>query len=415
MKRILLFPVFFLCWQPIFTQTWQPIQAGDGRFTHILFEQEKASLESRATGTYYLDYVNYDKNFLGNTINNGVYGNLPFTKTDTGYGGIPFVAEYYDSLVLSTNLTNWTALSWQNVVNLTIDSVFVRLNVDNMSGTNDELKMKIVDPIVTPNVNGNWLDFNITTLWQDSLLTSSDIGVHGGGSISFANVGFAVGLQVTGPFGLMFEFSGNLQDTCRLVWSYPTDGVACTNGSVSAPNKTPKKWDLYPTSFYNICTGGIGLNQLVSLAFPHITGTGGYAYYVDCSNPSTPYISDNSSNPFDPNKNQFQHWNMWALVTVTDNIGIEEQTEKGIRVFAYPNPANEFLQVNFTLPHPVQHTSVAIRDIGGRLITQNPYGSFPSGKNTLQIPLALPAGIYTYTIETDGVSLTRKFIAGAGN
>lgn len=412
MKRVLSILAFALISNLVHTQSLQPIDAGDGRFTQFTFEQGKPNLESRATGTYYLDYVEFDRTFLSNTINNGVYGNLCFTKTDTSYGNIPFVAEYYDSLVLSTNFVTWSSMSWQNVVSLTVDSVFVRLNVDNSTATPNYLKMKIVDPVTTTNVTGDWRNFNVTPIWQDSLMTTTDIGVHSPGTISFVNVGFAVGVNISGPFGIMFEFSGDVQDTCRLIWSYPTNGVPCSNGSVSSPNTTPQKWDLYPTSYYNICTGGTGSNQNVSVAFPQITGAEGYAFYVDCANPSTPYVGDNVANGFDGNKNQFQHWNMWALVTITDNIGIEEQNEKGIKVFAYPNPAADILNINFTLLNDAENIDIVITDLSGRSMMKKNIGAYAAGKGSVVIPIDIPAGIYTYSLYADGVVVTRKFIMG---
>lgn len=410
MKRTLSIIAFSFLIIAGYNQTFYPVNAGDGRYSFFSYEQGKPSLDSRATGTYYLDYLEYDKVFLGNTINNGVYGNLCFTKTDTSYGVIPFVAEYYDSLVLTTNLLTWTAIPWQNLVSMTIDSVFIKLNVDNMSGTMDKLKMKIVDPTITSSGAGDWRNFNVVPTWQDSLITNADIGTHGVGSITFATVGFAVGITMNNPFGLMYEFSGNLQDTCRLIWSYPTDGLACSNGAISAPNKTPKQWDLYPTSFYNICTGGTGLVQNYSVGFPRINGSRGFAYYVDCSNPSSPYLNDSVSNGFDGNKNQFQHWNMWALVTVTDNIGIEEQSEKGIRVFAYPNPAKDLLNVSFTLSDAANEVFFSITDLSGNNICCKNMGPYPAGKNSINIPIDVASGMYAYSLTINGVSVTRKFI-----
>jgi len=410
MKRTLSVITFSFLIIAGYSQTFYPVNAGDGRFNYFSYEQEKLSLDSRATGTYYLDYLEYDKVFLGNTINNGVYGNLCFTKTDTAYGVIPFVAEYYDSLVLSTNLLSWTAVPWNSLLSMTIDSVFIKLNVDNMSGTMDKLKMKIVSPTIMSSGAGDWRNFNVAPAWEDSLMTNTDIGVHGSGSITFATVGFEVGITMNNKFGLMFEYSGNLQDTCRLIWSYPTDGSVCSNGSISAPNRTPKQWDLYPSSFYNICTGGTGLVQNYSVGFPRINGNKGFAYYVDCSNPSSPYLNDSVSNGFDGNKNQFQHWNIWALVTVTDNIGIEEQNQKGIKVFAYPNPAKEFLNANLTLSNTANEVLFAISDLtGGRIYTKN-MGSYPEGKSTMSVPINLASGMYAYTLTIDGVSVTRKFM-----
>ncbi len=407
MKRILLFMIGTSLMAAAYSQS--PIQAGDGRFTNFDIPSVKHSLTDRTTGTYYLDYKEYDINFFGSTVNNGVYGNLCFSKTDTAYGGVPFVAEYYDSLIYSADLQTWTPIAWNNVASLTIDSVFCILNVDNFTGNPDWMKMKIVTPTIQTSASGNWLNFNTAPLWQDSSSTTIDIGTISGSSIGFDVVAFAPGITVSNGFGVMFEFFGDPQDTCRLLWSYPTDGAGCAGTGALADN--PLEWDLYPTSFYNICLGGQGGGpvQIPSIGLPRVTGTGGYGYYADCSAPPTPYLNDVGPN-FDPAKNPFQHWNIWAIVTLTDNLGLAEQDEKGIKVYAYPNPATTFLNVDFTLLTAANNVNLTITDLSGRVAVSKPLGAFAPGKNTSNVQIDLSSGVYTYTLDVDGTKITRKFI-----
>src|SRR5688572_13735680 len=85
----------------------------------------KPSLTSRATGTYYLDYAAYDQYFLSSSMQNVYYGNLQYSKVDTAFGAVPFVAEYYDTLLYSddpTNAASWQTLGWNNVASMTVDS-----------------------------------------------------------------------------------------------------------------------------------------------------------------------------------------------------------------------------------------------------------------------------------------------------
>lgn len=411
MKKIYILTLTGLMVSGLFAQAPDPIQGDDGRFTNINVPVVKHNLESRATGTYYLDYLEYDKNLIGSVMQNGVYGNLSFTKTDTAFGAVPFVAEYYDSLVYSDNPTDpasWQSLSWSNVASMTVDSVFILLNVDNFTGTNDWLKMKIVTPTTVAGGTGNWRNFNTTPIWQDSSSTNIDIGTISGGSIGFDVVSFAPGVNVSNSFGLMFQFYGDPQDTCRLLWSYPTDNAGCATG-VLADN--PLAWQLYPTSFYNICLGGDTTTgaQIQSIGLPRITGTGTFGYSADCSAPATPFLGDVAPN-FDPAKNPFQHWNIWAIVTMTDNLGIAEQTEKGIKVFAYPNPAADFLNIEFKLLKDADHVNLTITDLSGRTVISRTLGAFASGKNTSNVQIDLSSGVYTYSLDVDGTKITRKFI-----
>lgn len=407
MKRFLLFMFGTSLMVAAYSQSPDPMQ-GDGRFTNYGVPNAKHSLTDRATGTYYLDYLSYDQNFNLATMQNGVYGNLCFTKTDTAYGGVPFVAEYYDSLIYSPDLATWTPLAWNNVASMTVDSVFIILNVDNFTATDDWLKMKIVTPATVVSGTGNWLNFNTTPIWQDSSSTSIDIGTISGGSIGFDVVSFAPGVNVSNGFGLVFQFFGDPQDTCRLLWTYPTDNAGCANGNLA---DNPLEWDLYPTSFYNICLGGQGggPTQIQSIGLPRVTGSGGYGYYADCNDPATPYIGD-AGTIFDPAKNPFQHWNIWAIVTLTDNLGLAEQNEKGIKVFAYPNPATDFLNIDFTLLEQADNVNLTITDLSGRVALSKVLGAFAPGKSTSNVQIDLSSGVYTYSLDVDGTKITRKFI-----
>ena len=412
MKRILLFMIGATCLVTAYSQSPTPLQ-GDGRFTTLNVPNVKNhTLQDRATGTYFLDYLEYDRNFLGSTINNGVYGNLCFTRVDTAYGGVPFVAEYYDTLITSVDLQAWNSIGWNNVANMTVDSVFILLNVDNSSGMTDFMKMKIVTPTVVTNGSGNWRNFNANApIWQDSTSTTIDVGTITGSQIGFNVLAFAPGATVTGPFAVMYEFYGPPTDTCRLLWSYPTDGAGCPTSSLA---DNPQAWELYPKSFYNICLGGQagGPVQIPSIGLPRITSNFGYAYYADCQAPASPYINDTQAQGFDNAKNPFQHWNIWAVVTISDNMGIAEQSEKGIKVFAYPNPATDLLNINFTLLQPANNVMLTVTDLSGRVAMSRNLGAFATGKNTSNIDINLESGVYTYTLNVDGTLITRKFIVG---
>jgi len=379
--------------QTVLAQSIQPVNGGDGRFQTIIFNDDRGDLSQRSFGSYYMDYLEYDRNYLNSTINNGVYGNLCFTNTDTSYGVIPFVAEYYDNIVLSTNLTTWHEVSWADIISFEVDSVFIKLNVDNTTGNPCKLKMKILEPLLITSGGGNWYDFSVAPIWQDSIITSSDVGTHTSSSITFATVGFDAGITVSGKFAVMFEFSGSVDDTCRLTWSYPTNGNPCSNGAVSPPNATPVQWDFYPTSYYSICTGGTGLDQNVSVGFPRVTGSKGFAYYVDCSNPASPYINDVVGNGFDGNKNQFQHWNIWTKVTVLDQIGIENNSAfSSLKLF--PNPVTDQLNLSFSILEKAGETKINILDITGKTVYSGSLGMLEAGSYQKALHLDLKSGTY---------------------
>jgi hypothetical protein len=92
--------------------------------------------------------------------------------------------------------------------------------------------------------------------------------------------------------------------------------------------------------------------------------------------------------------------------------GIDEN-EIDHSVFAiynnYPNPAVDFTNINFTTPNAGKVT-ITLVDALGRLVHQQNITS-KSGLNSLPVNTSsLRNGIYMYTVEYNGKSMTRKLV-----
>lgn len=92
--------------------------------------------------------------------------------------------------------------------------------------------------------------------------------------------------------------------------------------------------------------------------------------------------------------------------------GIDE-SEVDNSVFAiynnYPNPAADFTNINFTTPNAGK-VNLTVVDALGRLVHQQNITS-KSGLNTVPVNTAsLRNGIYMYTVEYNGKSITRKLV-----
>jgi hypothetical protein len=75
----------------------------------------------------------------------------------------------------------------------------------------------------------------------------------------------------------------------------------------------------------------------------------------------------------------------------------------------YPNPASEFTNINFTTPSAGK-VNLTVVDALGRLVYQQNITS-KSGLNTIPVNTAsLRNGIYIYTVEYNGKSMTRKLV-----
>ena len=81
----------------------------------------------------------------------------------------------------------------------------------------------------------------------------------------------------------------------------------------------------------------------------------------------------------------------------------------------YPNPFNPSTMISFSLPSE-GHVMVNIYDITGRLVSTLVDGSLSSGYH--QVPWdgtdmfnsSVSAGLYIYSLQAEGVSLTRKMV-----
>jgi hypothetical protein len=88
--------------------------------------------------------------------------------------------------------------------------------------------------------------------------------------------------------------------------------------------------------------------------------------------------------------------------------GISDQTAKNILSGAYPNPANNTVNFEYSL-NSENEGSVVIRTLPGTMVKKS---DLKSSENKVSVFTGdLPAGIYFYSLEIDGKSLiTRKLI-----
>lgn len=77
----------------------------------------------------------------------------------------------------------------------------------------------------------------------------------------------------------------------------------------------------------------------------------------------------------------------------------------------FPNPFEMTTSVNVNFNRS-SDVSVKITDLMGRVIGTSKFNNVPAGKSTLDLQIGnVPAGVYFYTIEADGLKVTRKMLA----
>jgi hypothetical protein len=107
-----------------------------------------------------------------------------------------------------------------------------------------------------------------------------------------------------------------------------------------------------------------------------------------------------------------QNWGLWAHVSVgTDVSGFGENAANGFRVIeSYPNPTNEVTNVRYELGVPSDVT-IVVTDITGNVVSKTATSQQSAGEYTVSLDTDnLANGIYTYTLNANKASISKRFI-----
>jgi flagellar hook assembly protein FlgD len=93
--------------------------------------------------------------------------------------------------------------------------------------------------------------------------------------------------------------------------------------------------------------------------------------------------------------------------------GIEENIEflpKEFNLTNYPNPFNPVTQIKFALTKTTE-VKLSVYNVNGQKIAELANGVLNAGKHTIEFDGSrLNSGVYYYTLETEGKSLTQKMV-----
>ena len=338
----------------------------------------KIAATDKATGTYWIDYSEYDKQYPGNNISyvafisDGTY-RYAHNNRDTLLGSFAAIYEKFDSMVVTSDYTFFQEFPKSSVVSVNIDSIFVFVIHENTSGQNDSLTISILglDAQRRPN--------NSNVLWDTLIVTNTSLAPNGD------VLGFAPNLLRTGSnwgYSVKVQYNDpSLVDTFAVVFAnYQNCGYP----------------QVYPAAYYQINLDAASSNSQI---IPLTNGT--VVWYQDCNGNMSPDL---------PDENSFKNWAIWSLVTLTENLGIEEQDEKGVHVVSYPNPAKDIFQIKYGLQQAGE-VMLTITDISGKVqmmknLGYHTFGSF----NTSVDVTGFMSGIYFYTIQVDQIKITRRFV-----
>jgi hypothetical protein len=101
---------------------------------------------------------------------------------------------------------------------------------------------------------------------------------------------------------------------------------------------------------------------------------------------------------------------IYPIVTMT-TLGINSVSKGGLSLFAaYPNPANNTVNINFSLDKTSQ-VDIEIYDIFGKVVKTIHNGSLSTGTNLVAVDISnLEAGSYLYSINAGGNKMFSRFM-----
>lgn len=92
------------------------------------------------------------------------------------------------------------------------------------------------------------------------------------------------------------------------------------------------------------------------------------------------------------------------------NASIKEQNRNDLNLTVFPNPANEFAQLNFELPVETEVT-ITVSDVTGKVVYSENKGSQPAGRHFAKINTSILAkGFYSIVVQTNNSRNTTKLI-----
>jgi len=365
----------------------------------------KPKILDKSTQSYFIDYEAYDY-FLNGNDDNKIQRSISdvlFNRTDSFQLTQAYVV--FDSLILTTDYSDFIPYEAYEFTNMVIDTIYVVLWHGKLSPPSytDTLKMSILKLINgRPSETGTSILATQTIELTNSL---SQPATANGYPLDVVAFGFNYSLPASekNSFAVRFQFIGMPQDTVYLLYSWPSTGNQC--GSYAGV-KDIVLASVYPNSFYRVYP--FGANNSLNNIFPRTDGA--FLWYLDCNGNGTPWLGSSSTTGWDQTENIYQHWAIWARVTLTSTVSAEEISDKGISFRMMPNPAEGQVQLSLnTLRGGIY--SLSVRDVSGRTVMTRNLGALGAGETQLSLDLStLNSGLYTLTVEGNGVQSTRSFV-----
>lgn len=362
----------------------------------------KPKILDKSTQSYFIDYEAYDY-FLNGNDDNKIQRSISdvlYDRTDSFNLTQAYVA--FDSLILTTDYTDFLPYSSTDFTSITVDTVYIALWHGKTSSSS------LADTLVVtlhPAQGGRPVESTIYATQVLELYNSLSQPPTANGYpldvVPFA-FNYTLPANANNSFAVRFRFRSFPGDTVYVLYSWPSTGNQC--GSFTGV-KDIVVASVYPNSFYRVYLAG--QSNTPNNLFPRTTGL--YVWYLDCDGSGDPYIGGNVNN-WNQAENIFQHWAIWARITATASTSVPDLDASGVHFAIQPNPASEESLLRLQLARGGAYT-FTIRDITGKAVLTHNLGALPPGE--VHVPLkvsSLSQGLYTCTLEGNGYVHTQRFV-----
>ncbi len=353
---------------------------------------------NRAIQTFYVDYEYADQ-----TRQDFEFGvsdwwryiwdmnmNYPVSATSSlRYGVVDFYDGTLNQINDSYGLTDGSAypVDVDYTGTLTIDSIFLNVGHQNLSGINDSLVVKVIQ------LDGT--GYPTTTVLNTQMLIQNSSFVGGAGWLNGGIVGFAPAYNVPAStrFGIRIEYHGATVDTFGLLAGFGNNGASC--------GETPTLPWFAVKSLYATNTYKLDINYESYGLLP--TASGADTYYP-CDGVAG-YIAGADS------ENSLQNWAVWLKVTT--NVGLNVENNTGLITNLeqnMPNPFNVNSTINYTLAATAPVT-FRVTDLAGKVVMSENLGKVNAGPHAINLSAnQFESGVYYYTLTAGGSTTTRKMV-----
>ncbi len=348
------------------------------------------------TNTFIVNYDSADAKIWGSAYlhNQSHLMNMHYTKADSSAGNnnvVNYVTVAFDSLV--DPYTN-KFYSPDSIGGMAIDTLIIPLIQVNHSGINDTLDVQI-DAV---DANG----YPTSAILQDIMIIKKVMGdANTSAYASFIKIPENYSLTSGTRFAVAVKYYGAKTDSCWFIYGCGSFVGTC-GGAGPYTLAEPSNYSKVSTS-----NGGFIANSFVLYNTYKANGlyptANGNVFYYDCNHDST-YEQGVDGVSY------FQNINVYAMVTSLP-LGINGLKSMSIMVSQnYPNPFNQATQINYTITK-LSNVAFSVIDITGRTIINNTYFKVAPGQHIISLNAAqYRPGVYFYTLNVNGGSVTRKMV-----